>query len=160
MRFLPSNPRATTSGFLAGFLVRWCSEANARAPSQSRRLLTRPTCTIRSAIAARAASVSRAAAAAVRRPAVVPRNRSEAFPLRASGAPVPASGMLRVETRDCQAQHRRVRAGRPPCSHSPREFSQERTVISSPHDDPAAIIHGGRRGSTVLRDRAARPDLG
>ncbi len=68
--------------------------------------------------------------------------------------------MLPVETRDCRAQHHRVRAVGPPHSHSPRVFSPQRPVISSPHHNPAAIIHtGGRRGSTVLRDRAARPDL-
>ena len=144
----------------SGSCSRWCLEANAPAPSHSRRLLTPPTRTIRSAIAARAAGMSPAAAAAVRQLAGVPRNLSQALSLRASGAPAPASAMLPVETRDCRAQHHRVRAAGPPHSHSPRVFSPQRPVISSPHHNPAAIIHGGRRGSTVLRDRAARPDLG
>ena len=151
------RPRAAS---WPGSCSRWCLEANAPAPSHSRRLLTPPTRTIRSAIAARAAGMSPAAAAAVRRLAGVPRNLSQALSLRASGAPAPASAMLPVETRDCRAQHHRVRAAGPPHSHSPRVFSPQRPVISSPHHNPAAIIHGGRRGSTVLRDRAARPDLG
>ena len=151
------RPRAAS---WPGSCSRWCLEANAPAPSHSRRLLTPPTRTIRSAIAARAAGMSPAAAAAVRRLAGVPRNLSQALSLRASGAPAPASAMLPVETRDCRAQHHRVRAAGPPHSHSPRVFSPQRPVISSPHHNPAAIIHSGRRGSTVLRDRAARPDLG
>ena len=143
-----------------GSCSRWCLEANAPAPSHSRRLLSPPMRTIRSASAARAASTSPAAAAAVRRLAAVPRNLSQAFSLRASAAPAPASAMLPVKTRNCRAQHHRVPAAAPPHSHSPRAFSPQRPVISSPHHNPAAIIHGGRRGSTVLRDRAARPDLG
>ena len=160
MRFVLSNPRATKSSFLAGFVLALVFGGERASPSHSRRLLTPPTRTIRSAIAARAAGMSPAAAAAVRRLAGVPRNLSQALSLRASGAPAPASAMLPVKTRDCRAQHHRVRAAGPPHSHSPRVFSPQRPVISSPHHNPAAIIHGGRRGSTVLRDRAARPDLG
>ncbi len=151
------QPRAA---FWPGSCSRWCLEANAPAPSHRRRLLTPPPGTIRSAIAARAAGMSPAAAAAIRRPAGVPRNLSQALSLSARGAPFPASAMHPVEIRDCRAQHHRVRAAGPPHWHSPRVFSPQRPVISSPYHNPAAFVHGGRRGSTVLRDHAARPDLG